>query len=70
MAQTATGMGKAPPGAVTYLRTWKSHVALRNSMARYRPTETLVLSAILPDMKVQTELSVYSGENRDTDPRF
>ena len=47
--------------AVTrFLKTWRSHVAIRNRIAMARPTEQSVLSSIIPDMTVVNNLRVSS----------
>lgn len=42
-----------------FLRSWKSHTLLRNSISRTKPAELQVLNHIYPDIKMHTGMNLY-----------
>jgi len=47
--------------ALEFLNIWRSHIALRNKLAKAKPIESGVLLRILPDMKIQNNLRVIES---------
>lgn len=48
-----------------FIKTWRSHIALRNKLANAKPKESGVLLKIMPDMKVQKMLNVVETSRQD-----
>merc|ERR1711871_306613 len=55
--------------AAEFLNKWRSHITLRNRIAKARPTEQSVLSTIVPDMKVQNSIEVTIGKVESPEPQ-
>ena len=54
---------------LNFLTKWRSHITLRNRVAKARPTEMGVLSTIVPDMRVLNSIEVVSGKADDSVPQ-